>query len=53
VQPVLMSAITAGVTAKAVDADKPTGGTDPHTAAAGPAAPPAPQTAKPGGDPGI
>jgi hypothetical protein len=31
VQPVLMSALTAGITAKTVDSDKPIGGTDPET----------------------
>lgn len=35
VQPVLMSAITAGVTAKTVQPEEPTGGTDPGQAAAG------------------
>lgn len=35
VQPVLMSALTAGITAKTVDKDKPTGGTDPADVAYG------------------
>ncbi|MEA2712023.1 MAG: hypothetical protein QOF78_4624 [Phycisphaerales bacterium] len=35
VQPVLMSALTAGITAKAVDKDQPTGGNDPADAAYG------------------
>lgn len=35
VQPVLMSAITAGVTAKTVEKDEPTGGADPSTYASG------------------
>jgi hypothetical protein len=36
VQPVLMSALTAGITAKTVDKDEPTGGNDPGDAAYGP-----------------
>jgi hypothetical protein len=36
VQPVLMSALTAGITAKTVDKDEPTGGKDPGDAAYGP-----------------
>ena len=36
VQPVLMSALTAGITAKTVKKDEPTGGTDPGNAAYGP-----------------
>ena len=35
VQPVLMSALTAGITAKTVDKDEPTGGNDPGDAAYG------------------
>ena len=50
VQPVLMSAITAGVTAKTVDSDKPTGGVDPSDATA---QNPPPETAADGSDPGI
>jgi hypothetical protein len=36
VQPVLMSALTAGITAKTVDKDQPSGGNDPGEAAYGP-----------------
>ena len=36
VQPVLMSALTAGITAKTVDKDQPTGGTEPGNVAYGP-----------------
>ena len=50
VQPVLMSAITAGVTAKTVEKDPPTGGTEPGAAATGEPPPPA---ANGGTEPGI
>lgn len=55
VQPVLMSAITAGVTAKAVDQDQPTGGNNPAAqAAANSGAAPQPTTSGSGGaDPSI
>jgi hypothetical protein len=36
IQPVLMSALTAGITAKTVDKDEPTGGTNPGDVAYGP-----------------
>ena len=39
VQPVLMSALTAGITAKTVDKDQPTGGADPGDVAYGPPQP--------------
>jgi len=42
IQPVLMSALTAGVTAKAAQPEQPTGGVDPNQAAYGSAPPPQP-----------
>jgi hypothetical protein len=47
VQPVLMSALTAGITAKTVDKDQPTGGTEPGNVAYGPAESPASGEAPP------